>query len=318
MKDLGKNNKATIHREDDGMRLDNYLIKIIKGMPKSRIYRMIRKGEVRINSKRAKPSSRVYINDEVRIPPNVLNKPKTNFSSASKNDLSWIKNIVIFENDSFLLVNKPSGLAVHGGSGIHFGLIELLRSFRKKNHEHLELVHRLDKETSGCLLISKKKSKLRKLHEYFREGKVKKTYLGLMLGKFKKTVYEIDQPLSIISKSESGRLAVPDDLGKKSKTKFIQIEQYKNSALFKIQPITGKTHQIRAHAKYMKTPLAGDQRYGIQPDQIVSEYGLNRLFLHAESITFPGLSPSEKSFSFNSELDPKLTKILQKLRLRNH
>ena len=151
MKDLGKNNKATIHREDDGMRLDNYLIKIIKGMPKSRIYRMIRKGEVRINSKRAKPSSRVYINDEVRIPPNVLNKPKTNFSSASKNDLSWIKNIIIFENDSFLLVNKPSGLAVHGGSGIHFGLIELLRSFRKKNHEHLELVHRLAKATSGCL-----------------------------------------------------------------------------------------------------------------------------------------------------------------------
>ena len=138
MKDLGKNNKVTVHHEDDGMRLDNYLIKIIKGMPKSRIYRMIRKGEVRINSKRVKPSTRVQIDDKVRIPPNVLNKPKTNFSSASKNDLSWIRNIVIFENDSFLLVNKPSGLAVHGGSGIHFGLIELLRSFRKKNHEHLE------------------------------------------------------------------------------------------------------------------------------------------------------------------------------------
>ena len=317
MKDLGKNNKVTVHHEDGGMRLDNYLIKIIKGMPKSRIYRMIRRGEVRINSKRVKPSTRVQIDDKVRIPPNVLNKPKTNFSSAAKNDLSWIKNIVIFENDSFLLVNKPSGLAVHGGSGIHFGLIELLRSFRKKNHEHLELVHRLDKETSGCLLISKKKSKLRKLHEYFREGKVKKTYLGLMLGKFKKTVYEIDQPLSIISKSESGRLAVPDDLGKKSKTKFFLLEKYKNSALFKIEPITGKTHQIRAHAKYMKTPLAADQRYGIQPDQIVSEYGLTRLFLHAESIAFPGFSSSQNTFSFKSELDPKLTKVLDKLRSEN-
>ena len=317
MKDLGKNNKVTVHHEDDGMRLDNSLIKIIKGMPKSRIYRMIRKGEVRINSKRVKPSTRVQIDDKVRIPPNVLNKPKTNFSSASKNDLSWIKNIVIFENDSFLLVNKPSGLAVHGGSGIHFGLIELLRSFRKKNHEHLELVHRLDKETRGCLLISKKKSKLRKLHEYFREGKVKKTYLGLMLGKFKKTVYEIDQPLSIISKSESGRLAVPDDLGKKSKTKFFLLEKYKNSALFKIEPITGKTHQIRAHAKYMKTPLAADQRYGIQPDQIVSEYGLTRLFLHAESIAFPSFSSSQNTFSFKSELDPKLTKVLDKLRSEN-
>ena len=318
MKDLRIKNKVIVPSDDDGMRLDNYLIKIIKGMPKSRIYRMIRKGEVRINSKRSKPSSRVYVNDKVRIPPNTLNQPKTNFSSTRKDDLSWINNIILFENDSFLLVNKPSGLAVHGGSGIHFGLIELLRSFRKKNHEHLELVHRLDKETSGCLLVSKKKSKLRKLHEYFREGKVKKTYLGLLIGKFKKTVYEIDQPLRIISTSESGRLAMPDDLGKKSTTKFFQIEKYKNSALFKIEPITGKTHQIRAHAKYMKTPLAGDRRYGIQPDQIVTEYGLTRLFLHAESITFPGLSPSENTFSFNSELDPKLTKVLEKLRLRIH
>ena len=316
MKDLDIKNKVIVPNDDDGMRLDNYLIKIIKGMPKSRIYRMIRKGEVRINSKRAKPSSRIHANDKVRIPPNALNEPKNNFSTAPKDDLSWMNNIVLFENDSFLLVNKPSGLAVHGGSGIHFGLIELLRSFRKKNHEHLELVHRLDKETSGCLLISKKKSKLRKLHEYFREGKVKKTYLGLMIGRFKKTVYEINQPLRIISTSQSGRLAVPEDLGKKSKTKFFQIEKYNNAALFKIEPITGKTHQIRAHAKYMKTPLAGDQRYGNQPDHIVTEYGLTRLFLHAKSIAFPGLLPSEKSFNFNSELDPKLKKILEKLRLR--
>ena len=318
MKDLRIKNKVIVPSDDDGMRLDNYLIKIIKGMPKSRIYRMIRKGEVRINSKRAKPSSRIHINDKVRIPPNTLNQPKTNFSSVRKDDLSWINNIILFENDSFLLVNKPSGLAVHGGSGIHFGLIELLRSFRKKNHEHLELVHRLDKETSGCLLVSKKKSKLRKLHEYFREGKVKKTYLGLMIGKFKKTVYEIDQPLKIISTSKSGRLAMPDDLGKESKTKFFQIEKYNNSALFKIEPITGKTHQIRAHAKYIKTPLAGDQRYGIQPDEIVTDYGLTRLFLHAESISFPGLSSSESTFSFKSELDPKLTKVLEKLRSSTH
>ena len=318
MKDLGIKNKVIVSSYDDGMRLDNYLLKIIKGMPKSRIYRMIRKGEVRINSKRAKPSSRVHINDKVRIPPNTLNKPKPNFSSASKDDLSWINNIVIYENDSFLLVNKPSGLAVHGGSGIHFGLIELLRSFRKKKYEHLELVHRLDKETSGCLLISKKKSKLRKLHEYFREGKVKKTYLGLMIGTFKNTVIEIDQPLKIISTSQSGRLAVPEDLGKKSKTKFFLKEEFKNSALFKIQPITGKTHQIRAHAKYIKTPLAGDQRYGTQPDEIVSEYGLTRLFLHAEAISFPGLSSSESVFSFKSKLDPKLTKVLEKLRSSTH
>ena len=318
MKDLGIKNKLIVPSDDDGMRLDNYLIKIIKGMPKSRIYRMIRKGEVRINSKRAKPSSRVHINDKIRIPPNTLNQPKTNFSSVRKDDLSWINNIVIFENDSFLLVNKPSGLAVHGGSGIHFGLIELLRSFRNKNHEHLELVHRLDKETSGCLLISKKKSKLRKLHEYFREGKVNKTYLGLMIGKFKNTVIEIDQPLKIISTSESGRLAMPDGLGKKSKTKFFLMEEFKNSALFKIEPITGKTHQIRAHAKYIKTPLAGDQRYGIQPDEIVTEYGLTRLFLHAESISFPGLSSCESTFSFKSELDPKLTKVLEKLRSSTH
>ena len=156
MKDLGINNKVIVSRDDDGMRLDNYLIKIIKGMPKSRIYRMIRKGEVRINSKRAKPRSRVHVNDTVRIPPYALNEPKTNVSSVRKDDFRRINNIVIFENDSFLLVNKPSGLAVHGGSGIHLGLIELLRSSREKRNEHLELVHRLDKDTSGCLLVSKK------------------------------------------------------------------------------------------------------------------------------------------------------------------
>ena len=318
MKDLGINNKVIVSRDDDGMRLDNYLIKIIKGMPKSRIYRMIRKGEVRINSKRAKPRSRVHVNDTVRIPPYALNEPKTNFSSVRKNDLRWINNIVIFENDSFLLVNKPSGLAVHGGSGIHLGLIELLRSSREKRNEHLELVHRLDKGTSGCLLVSKKKSKLRKLHEYFREGKVQKTYLGLMVGKFTQTVYEIDQPLKIISTPENGRLAVPDDSGKKARTKFFLMEKYKNSALFKIEPITGKTHQIRAHAKYMKTPLAADQRYGIQPDQIVSEFGLTRLFLHAESIKFPGLSSTENTFSFKSKLDTKLVEVLEKLRSETH
>jgi len=316
MKDLGIKNKVIIPSDDDGMRLDNYLIKIIKGMPKSRIYRMIRKGEVRVNSKRAKPSSRVHVNDKIRIPPNILSEPKTDFSSVRRNDLSWLNNIVIFENDSFLLVNKPSGLAVHGGSGINFGLIEMLRSFREKNHEHLELVHRLDKETSGCLLISKKKSKLRKLHEYFREGKIKKIYLGLMVGKFNQMAYEIDQPLKVISSSESGRLAVPDELGKKAKTKFFLMEKYKNSALFKIEPITGKTHQIRAHAKFMKTPLAADQRYGKQPDQIVAEFGLNRLFLHAESITFPGLSSNKNTFSLKSELDPKLSKVLERLRSR--
>ena len=318
MKDLGIKNKVIVPSDDDGMRLDNYLIKIIKGMPKSRIYRMIRKGEVRVNSKRAKPSSRVHINDKVRVPPNTLNQPKTTFSSVRKDDLSWINKIIIFENDSFILVNKPSGLAVHGGSGIQLGLIESLRLFRQTNHEHLELVHRLDKETSGCLLISKKKSKLRKLHEYFREGKVKKTYLGLMIGKFNKIVYDIDQPLKIITTSQSGRLAVPNDLGKKSITKFFLMEQYKNSALFKIEPITGKTHQIRAHAKFMKAPLAADQRYGHQPDQIVSEYGLTRLFLHAEFLSFPGLSPSESTFSFKSQLDPKLTKVLEQLRSSTH
>ena len=311
-RNLNSNNKLTVQEDDEGMRLDNYLIKILKGIPKSRIYRMIRKGEVRRNSKRSQPKDRIFADDKIRIPPNIYKKQKT--ISFKGNDLNWIKDVIIFENNSFLVVNKPSGLAVHGGSGINFGLIELLRSFRDDLKENLELVHRLDRATSGCLLISKQKSKLRKLHEFFREGTIKKTYIGLMIGTFNQEYYKIDQPLKVSTTVEKGRLSVPDHQGKQAKTKFTLLERYSNASLFKIEPITGKTHQIRAHAKYMKTPLAGDNRYGIQPDPIVSEFGLNRLFLHSETIQFPGLTNNEENYCFKSELDPKLIHLLNKLR----
>ena len=176
------------------------------------------------------------------------------------------------------------------------------------------MVHRLDRATSGCLLISKQKSKLRKLHEFFREGTIKKTYIGLMIGRFDQEYYEIDQPLKVSATVEKGRLSAPDNQGKRAKTKFALLERYPNSSLFKIEPITGKTHQIRAHAKYMKTPLAGDNRYGVQPDPIVSKFGLTRLFLHSETIQFPGLTNKEEDYYFKSELDPKLIHILNKLR----
>jgi len=164
------------------------------------------------------------------------------------------------------------------------------------------------------LLISKQKSKLRKLHEFFREGTIKKTYIGLMIGRFDQEYYEIDQPLKVSTTVEKGRLSVPDHQGKQAKTKFTLLERYSNASLFKIEPITGKTHQIRAHAKYMKTPLAGDNRYGIQPDPIVSKFGLSRLFLHSETIQFPGLTNKEEDYCFKSELDPKLIHLLNNLR----
>ncbi|HJL80770.1 MAG TPA: pseudouridine synthase, partial [Gammaproteobacteria bacterium] len=187
-----KNNILIIDLNSDGMRLDNFLIKSLKGLPKTKIYSMIRKGEVRINSKRAKPMSRIQLDDLIRIPPylSTIKKPE---KKSKKMDLEWIDEIILHEEKGFLVVNKPSGLAVHGGSGVSFGLIELLRRHRDQKYETLELVHRIDKETSGIILIAKKRSTLRRLHQYFRDGSIRKTYQAMLLGEPDEETFVIDQ-----------------------------------------------------------------------------------------------------------------------------
>lgn len=305
-------NKFQIDDTSEGMRLDNYLLKTIKGVPKSKIYNIIRKGEVRVNSKRVKPLYKLKIDDLIRIPPNLIKIGSQKKLSIKHKDLNWIDDIIIYEDDAFLVLNKPSGIAVHGGSGISNGLIELLRAHRDTNKEDLELVHRLDKETSGCLLVSKKRSKLRLLHKYFRDGRVDKTYLGLLMGSFKKKSFVVDQPLKI-NRDNNQRKAVPDSDGKRAITEFNLMEEFDNCALFQIKPITGKTHQIRVHANFIGKPLAGDQRYNPEPD-FLENFGLKRLFLHAKSISFPLPNAAEKIITIESNIGNELNDVISKLR----
>ena len=204
-------------------------------------------------------------------------------------------------------------MAVHGGSGSSQGLIELLRFQRDNPKEDLELVHRVDKETSGCLLISRKRSKLRLLHQYFREGIVNKTYLGLLMGSFKEESFIVDQPLKIHTKNNL-RKSIPDKDGKKAITKFRLLEKFDDCALFEIKPITGKTHQIRAHASFINKPLAGDQRYNPEPDILSHRTGLKRLFLHATSISFPSLDDAKSIMTFESDIGDELSQVISNLR----
>ena len=314
MNNLKESNKFQIDDTSEGMRLDNYLLKTIKDVPKSKIYSIIRKGEVRVNSKRVKPLYKLKLNDLIRVPPNLIkNRNQKKKPSIKYQDLNWINDIVIHEDKSFLVLNKPSGIAVHGGSGVSSGLIELLRAHRESSKEDLELVHRLDKETSGCLLISRKRSKLRLLHKYFREGRVEKTYLGLLMGNFKKRSFLVEQPLKI-NRDNNQRKAVPDNHGKSAITEFNLVEEFNNCALFQIKPITGRTHQIRAHANFIGKPLAGDQRYNPKSDSL-ENVGLKRLFLHAVSISFPLPIDSEEMITIESKLGQELIDVIAKLRI---
>ena len=312
---MTKNNQKNIliiEPNSDGMRLDNFLMKSLKGLPKTKIYSMIRKGEVRINSKRAKPMSRIKLDDLIRIPPYLLNIKKPE-RKAEKMDLAWIDEIILHEEKGFLVVNKPSGLAVHGGSGISFGLIELLRKHRDDKYETLELVHRIDKETSGIILIAKKRSSLRRLHQYFREGVIKKTYQAMLLGQPDRETFVVDQPLRV-DRSNKYRKSVIDPKGLKAITKFELIEDINLASLFKVSPITGRTHQIRAHSAFINMPIAGDNRYCSQEDIIKKKFALRRLFLHASEISFPGFQDSDRDYHFKADLADELKIVLRNLR----
>ncbi|MCH2651595.1 MAG: RluA family pseudouridine synthase [Gammaproteobacteria bacterium] len=310
-----KNNILSIGPNSDGMRLDNFLLKSLKGIPKTKIYSMIRKGEVRINSKRAKPMSRIKTDDLIRIPPNLVANKKSE-KKPKKMDLSWIDETILHEEKGFLVVNKPSGLAVHGGSGVSFGLIELIRQHRDKKYETLELVHRIDKETSGILLIAKKRSSLRRLHQYFREGSVKKNYQALLLGKDHDPNFIIDQPIRI-DRSNKQRKSIIDTKGLKAITKFKLLENMNHASLFEISPITGRTHQIRAHSAFINKPIAGDNKYGIKHDIVQEKFGLKRLFLHASEISFPGFETSQSNYKFRADLPEELKNIISNIKRSN-
>ena len=275
-----------ITEDNSEQRLDNFLITLLKGVPKSRIYRIVRKGEVRVNKGRVDVKYRLVIGDIVRIPPVRMPEVSEEGLPVSRGLADILQQNVLFEDDSILVVNKPSGFAVHGGSGIDNGIIE---GFRKINPEQrfLELVHRLDRDTSGCLLIAKKRSALRSLHEQFRKDTVTKSYLALLSGRWARKKLVVNQPLQKNVSKGGERMVVINQHGKESETLFRRLQLFKDATLVEVSPKTGRTHQIRVHAAYLSHPIVGDERYGFDDiNKVFKNRGYKKMFLHAETLQF--------------------------------
>lgn len=273
--------------EDEGQRLDNFLMRHLRKAPRTLIYRIVRKGEVRINKGRAKPNTRLTAGDVVRIPPvKVPEKVEVNESDIPAAELKRIEDNVLYEDKDLMVVNKPSGVAVHGGGGIHFGLIEVVRALRPLA-KRLELVHRIDRDTSGCLLIAKKASVLKHLHQQMRDDKFDKRYLAIVAGKWPAHKHKIDLPLRKDHLPDGGwHVKVAKD--GKSAISFFKIEKHlKGADVVSVKLKTGRTHQIRVHALSQGCALIGDDRYGDR--ELNKKYrpmGMKRLALHAQFLGF--------------------------------
>lgn len=304
-----------ISDDEAGQRIDNFLLTKLKGVPKSMIYRIIRKGEVRVNKGRIKPEYKLIEGDQVRVPPVRVAERETATVSAKLDKVAALADCILFEDDSILVLNKPSGTAVHGGSGLSFGVIEGLRALRPEAR-FLELVHRLDRDTSGILLVAKKRSALRALHEQLRLKTMQKDYLALVRGNWQSHVKVVQAPLlkNILQSGE--RVVKVSSEGKPSETRFKVEERFENATLVKASPVTGRTHQIRVHTLYAGHPIAFDNRYGDEQfDSQLAGTGLNRLFLHASALKFAHPKTGEE-MRLQAPMGPELTHCLKVLRQR--
>ncbi|QSI79250.1 MULTISPECIES: RluA family pseudouridine synthase [Niveibacterium] len=273
--------RVLIDENDAGQRIDNFLIRVCKGVPKSLIYRILRSGEVRVNKGRIDQTYRLAAGDEVRIPPLRLAE------KADKAPVPGREFPILFEDDALLAINKPAGTAVHGGSGVSFGVIEQLRQQRPQQR-FLELAHRLDRETSGILLIGKKRSALSKLHDVLREGGLDKRYLALVVGKWPNPVQHIKLALTKYLTEEGERRVTVDKDGKASHSIVRLVARWERFSLVEVQIKTGRTHQIRVHLTHLGFPLAGDDKYGdFALNKALQKEGLKRMFLHAASLVVP-------------------------------
>lgn len=306
--------QVTFHQvspEEEGQRIDNFLMSKLKGVPKSLVYRIVRKGEVRANKKRIKPDYKLQSGDMVRIPP-VKMSERPELPSANLAQVQALADAIIYEDDALMIVNKPAGLAVHGGSGLKFGLIEALRALRPKE-QHLELVHRLDRDTSGLLMVAKKRSVLKALHQQLREKTVNKQYLALVRGQWQKGCRNIEAPLQKNTLQSGERMVRVDAEGKPSQTRFRINQRYQQATLVEASPVTGRTHQIRVHTLHAGHPIAGDPKYGDRDfDAQMQELGLNRLFLHAWQLTLTH-PKTDKPLHFEAPLETELANLLTKL-----
>jgi len=304
--------RIRIDEDYRGQRIDNYLLGLLKGVPRSFVYRILRRGEVRVNRGRIQASYRLQPGDLVRVPPVQL-APKAAPGRPNERALHRLDRAILLETPRFLVINKPTGMAVHGGSGLNFGVIEALRILRPEEH-HLELVHRLDRETSGCLLISRKRSALRILHELLRTNGVDKRYLALLAGRWDKKTLEVDAPLRKNTLRSGERIVRIDPQGKPARTRFRRLERFDDATLVEAQLLTGRTHQIRVHAAHLGMPILGDPKYGDeQANKDMRQRGLKRMFLHARLLRFRW-PDEDQAIQVEAPLDAALEELLSDLK----
>ncbi len=312
-----------VDAESVGQRIDNFLVRHLKGVPRSHLYRVLRRGEVRVNKGRVKADYRLQVGDLVRLPPLRMSVP-TPPVRAPERSLDRLAAAVLFEDERLLVIDKPAGLAVHGGSGLSYGLIENLRQLRPG--AELELVHRLDRDTSGCLLVSKRRGTLRDLHQLLRDGEVEKRYLALILGDLPSQTLTVDAPLVKHGQSGGERVVKVDRVaGKPARTLFRRLRRFVCNAplrevtglrvmtLVEARLLTGRTHQIRVHAAHLGAPLAGDPKYGdFETNRRLKAVGLDRLFLHAGHLSFRA-SYMEQQLRVEAPLPAELEQVLVRL-----
>ncbi len=303
----------TVTADEAGQRIDNFLMRHFKSVPRSRVYRLLRKGEVRVNRKRVEAEYRIQEGDEVRLPPVRIDageEPgRAGPGRPSSSLLELIETAVIYQDKHLLVIDKPAGVAVHGGSGMSFGVIEALRASRPR--ETLELVHRLDRDTSGCLLVARDRATLTALHALIRNGGMHKTYLGLVSGSWQLGTKRIDAPLATENRQHGERHVRVAAAGKDSVSVFKPVQFFGPLAtLMEVDIPTGRTHQIRVHASFAGHPLLGDDKYGDRERNAeLKRHGLKRTFLHAQSVAFewPG---SGVPFHASAPLPAELSAVL--------
>ncbi len=299
----------TVPAELAGQRIDNFLLRHLKGVPRTRIYRLLRRGEVRVNGGRVKPTRRLEAGDQVRIPP--VRRSDAEAIAPSGRVLERLEAAICHEDARTLVLDKPSGLAVHGGSGIAYGVIEALRQLRP-DCPFLDLAHRLDRDTSGCLVIAKRRSTLRELHAAFREGEVDKQYLALLHGDAGTAERRVDAPLRAEAGPGGDRIMRVHASGQSARTRFVPLRSYGKYTLVRAHLYTGRMHQIRAHAAHIGHPVAMDARYGDhEGDRRLRRLGLTRLFLHAERVAFD--VPSTGPVTVTTALPTALSRLMETL-----
>ena len=301
---------VTLDENAAGQRVDNYLLSRLKGVPKSRVYRIIRKGEVRVNGKRVKPEYKLCEGDSLRVPPLRFRQAEA-LPEITPQLRELLKKSILFQDEDILLINKPAGLAVHRGSSVTINLIDALRSIYPQ--EYLELVHRLDKGTSGCILLARNARSLKKLQNDFRSRTTQKRYHALVHGRWPESLRQVSAGLQRHDNKQNEVKVSVSKAGKEALTHFRVLETYRNFSLICAEPVTGRTHQIRVHAGFAGYPICGDEKYSsTEQRKALSAIGVKRLCLHAAELSFrhPG---SDELLAFNADYDENFVNAIDRL-----